>query len=126
MENRSEFAEDINDLSIEVEYLQDALEKLSDSYRALATDATAVLDDVSAADEELGKLIVAIESGEVSIDKDSEFMVRDLIEAQRTVRSDLRRLHDLYPSVEAGFDMLRKSASNHQDITNVARNLHAR
>lgn len=123
MRDKEAIFELIDGLSVYVAQAKGELGETADSYRALAANADAAADDASEAYDELGKLLEAMESGEVSIDEDTARALEDLIDMSKYVLQDISGLHALHESIESAFYALTNSASTQQDVIGLSQEL---
>lgn len=97
--------------------------ELAGSYRALAENADTALYDVIEAYDELGKLLEAIESGEVTLGEDAQRVLKDLSEMSAHVLEGNTRVRWLYSDNEKASRVISNAASIHQDVIGLSREL---
>lgn len=97
--------------------------ELAGSYRTLAENANAALYDAIEAYGELGKLLEAIESGEVALGEDTQRVLKDLSEMSAHVLEGNTRVRWLYSDNEKASHVISNAASIHQDVIGLSREL---
>ena len=97
--------------------------ELVGSYRTLAENADAALYDAIEAYDELGKLLEAIESGEVTLGEDAQRVLKDLSEMGTHVLEGNTRTRWLYSDNEKASRVISNAASVHQDVIGFSREL---
>lgn len=123
MRNKAAIIELIDGLSVYVAQAKVELGETADAYRALAANADAAIDDANDAYDELGKILEAIESGEVPIDDDTESILDDLIDMDKSVLTDISGLQALYSSIGSASRTLSMASSTHGDIISLSQEL---
>ena len=108
--------ENIDGLSAYVAQAKADIGELFGSYRALAENVDAATGDADEAFDELGKLLEAIESGEVSIDEGTERDLEDLLDMSPEVLQDISNVHKLYSDIENASRVVSNAASTQRDI----------
>ena len=97
--------------------------ELAGSYRTLAENADAALYDAIEAYDELGKLLEAIESGEVTLGEDAQHVLKDLSEMSAHVLEGNTRVRWLNSDSEKASHVISNAASIHQDVIGLSREL---
>ena len=115
--------ETIDRLSAYVAQAKVDIGELAGSYRALAENADAALYDAIEAYDELGKLLEAIESGEVTLGEDAQRVLKDLSEMNAHVLEGNTRVRWLYSDNEKASHVISNAASIHQDVIGLSREL---
>lgn len=115
--------ETIDRLSAYVAQAKVDIGELAGSYRALAENADAALYGAIEAHDELGKLLDAIESGEVALGEDTQRVLKDLSEMSAHVLEGNARVRWLYSDNEKAPHVISNAASIHQDVIGLSREL---
>lgn len=115
--------ENIDGLSAYVAQAKADIGELFGSYRALAENVDAAIGDADEAFDELGKLLEAIESGEVSIDEDTEHDLEDLLDMSPEVLQDISNVHKLYSDIEKASRVVSNAASTQRDIISLSQEM---
>ena len=118
-----DFLENIDGLSGYVAQAKADIGELFGSYRALAEHVDDAMGDADEAFDELGKLIDAIESGEVSIDEDTEHALEELLDMSPEVLQDISNVHKLYSDIEKASRVVSNAASTQQDIISLSQEM---
>lgn len=115
-----DFLENIDGLSGYVAQAKADIGELFGSYRALAENVDDAMGDADEAFDELGKLLEAIESGELSIDEDTERDLEDLLDMSPEVLQDISNVHKLYSDIEKASRVVSNAASTQRDIISLS------
>ena len=115
--------ETLDRLSAYVSQAKVDIGELVGSYRTLAENADAALRDAIEAYDELGKLLEAIESGEVTLGEDAQSVLKDLSEMSVHVLEGNTRARWLYSDAEKASRVINNAASVQQEVIGLSREL---
>lgn len=123
MADKSELIDEIGALSkYAVRSGEDVIE-LRDAYQGLADKLGDVMDSVNESISEFDRVSELIDSGELSLDEDSERMLTWLTDMNEDMISNMGGMRSLYTDIEIAANTASNVASTFQDIVELTRQI---